>query len=63
MASRLAYFQAISGDWRETFKRRDRIAKVTPDDIRRVAAQYFTKSNRVVATLVKPEDGAGKDKP
>ncbi len=63
MASRLSYFQAISGDWRETFKRRDRIAKVTPDDIRRVAAQYFTKSNRVVATLVKPEDGAGKDKP
>ena len=63
MASRLAYFQAISEDWRETFKRRDRIAKVTPDDIRRVAAQYFTKSNRVVATLVKPEDGAGKDKP
>jgi predicted Zn-dependent peptidase len=63
MASRLAYFQAISGDWRETLKRRDRIAKVTPDDIRRVAAQYFTKSNRVVATLVKPEEGAGKIKP
>jgi predicted Zn-dependent peptidase len=55
MASRLAYFHAISGDWRETFKRRDRIAKVTPEDIRRVAAQYFTKSNRVVAALVKPE--------
>jgi len=55
MASRFAYFQAINGDWRETFKRRDRIAKVTPDDIRRVAAQYFTKSTRVVATLVKPE--------
>jgi predicted Zn-dependent peptidase len=60
MASRLAYFQAINGDWRETFKRRDRIAKVTPDDIRRVAAQYFTKSNRVVATLVKPEGAETK---
>lgn len=54
MASRLGYFQAISGDWRETFKLRDRIAKVSPEDIRRVATQYFTKSNRVVATLVKP---------
>ena len=63
MASRLAYFQAISGDWRETFKRRDRIAKVTPDAIRRVAATYFTKSNRVVATLVKPEGTAGKAMP
>jgi predicted Zn-dependent peptidase len=63
MASRLAYFQAIRGDWRETFKRRDRIAKVTPADIRRVAAQYFTKSNRVVATLVKPEGEKREAKP
>src|SRR5207245_10948360 len=63
MASYLAYFQAISGDWRETFKRRDRIAKVTPDDIRRVATTYFTKSNRVVATLVKPEGGVKETKP
>ena len=63
MALYLAYFQAISGDWRETFNRRDRIAKVTPDDIRRVAATYFTKSNRVVATLVKPEGTAGKAMP
>lgn len=54
MASRLAYFQAINGDWRETFRQRDRIAKVRPDDIRRVAAQYFVKGNRTVATLVKP---------
>jgi predicted Zn-dependent peptidase len=55
MASRLAYFQAINGDWRETFKQRDRI--------RRAATQYFTKSNRVVATLVKPEGGVKETKP
>ena len=63
MASRLGYFQAINGDWRETFKRRDRIAKVSPGDIRRVAAQYFTKSNRVVATLVKPAKQETENKP
>jgi predicted Zn-dependent peptidase len=63
MASRLAYFQAINGDWRETFKQRDRIAKVTADDIRRAAATYFIKSNRVVATLVKPEGGVKETKP
>ncbi len=63
MASRLAYFQAINRDWREIFKQRDRIAKVTPEDIRRVAAQYFTKSNRVVATLVKPEKKEMESKP
>jgi len=54
MASRLGYFQAIAGDWRETFKRRDRLAKVSPDDISRVAAKYFVKGNRIVATLVRP---------
>jgi len=36
---------------------------VTPDDIRRVATTYFTKSNRVVATLVKPEGGVKETKP
>jgi predicted Zn-dependent peptidase len=55
MASRLAYHQAINGNWRELFQQRQRLAKVTPDDIRRVAAKYFVKSNRTVATLVKPE--------
>ena len=55
MASRLASAQAINGNWREAFQRRDRIAKVTAEDIRRVAATYFVKSNRTVATLVKPE--------
>ena len=27
--------------------------KVTPEDIRRLAQKYFTKSNRTVATLIK----------
>ncbi len=54
MASRLSYFQAINGDWRETFRQRDRIAKVTPEDIRRVASKYFVKGNRIIATLVRP---------
>ncbi len=63
MASRLGYFQAIRGDWRETFTLRDRIARVSPEDIRRVAAHYFTKSNRIVATLVKPDKPEANDKP
>ena len=54
MASRLAYYQAITGDWREIVQKRNRVAQVTPADIRRVATTYFVKSNRIVATLVKP---------
>ncbi len=53
LASQLALYQTVAGDWRYALKSRDKIAAVTPADIQRVAAEYFTKSNRTVATLVK----------
>ncbi len=53
LASQLALFQTVAGDWRYALKARDKIAVVTTVDIQRVAAEYFTKSNRTVATLVK----------
>jgi len=53
LASQLALYQTIAGNWRYVIKARDKIAAVTPADIQRVATQYFTKSNRTVATLVK----------
>jgi predicted Zn-dependent peptidase len=54
LASQLAYFQTVAKDWRYVLTARERIAAVTPADIQRVAAQYLTRSNRTVATLVKP---------
>lgn len=51
LASQLAYFQVVAKDWRYVLAARDRIAAVTPADIQRVAAKYFTTSNRTVATL------------
>ncbi len=57
LASQLALYQTVAGDWRYVLKSRDKIAAVTPADIQRVAAQYFTKSNRTVATLVKKASG------
>jgi predicted Zn-dependent peptidase len=53
LASQLALYQTVARDWRYALKARDKIAAVTPADIQRVAAEYFTKSNRTVATLVK----------
>ena len=53
LASQLALYQTVAGDWRYVLKSRDKIAAVMPADIQRVATQYFTKSNRTVATLVK----------
>jgi predicted Zn-dependent peptidase len=53
LASQLALYQTVAEDWRYALKARDKIAAVTPTDIQRVAAEYFTKTNRTVATLVK----------
>jgi zinc protease len=40
------------GDWRLYFLRRDRIKKVTPEEVRRVAAAYFKPSNRTVGLFI-----------
>ena len=53
LASQLALYQTVAGDWRYVLKARDKVAAVTSADIQRVATQYFTKSNRTVATLIK----------
>lgn len=53
LASQLAYFQAVAGDWRYVLRNRDKIMQVTGEDVMRVARTYFTKKNRTVATLVK----------
>ncbi len=53
LASQLSMYQALAGDWRYILKSRDKVAVVTAADVQRVATQYFTKSNRTVAVLVK----------
>ncbi len=57
LASQLALYQSLAGDWRYVLKSRDKIAAVTAADIQRVAIQYFTKTNRTVGTLVKKGNG------
>jgi zinc protease len=52
---------AARGDWRLLFLNRDRVAKVTPDDVVRVAKAYFKESNRTVGEFIptaKPERAA-----
>ncbi len=43
------------GDWRLLFVYRDRVAKVTPADLTRVARQYLLPSNRTVGLFI-PSD-------
>jgi zinc protease len=41
-----------AGDWRLFFLHRDRIRKVTPEEVARVAATYFKPSNRTLGMFV-----------
>jgi zinc protease len=43
---------AAQGDWRLYFLHRDRIEKVTPEDVRGVAAKYLQRNNRTVGMYV-----------
>lgn len=43
---------AAQGDWRLLFLHRDRMSKVTPADVKRVAALYLKPSNRTVGLFL-----------
>ena len=40
------------GDWRLYFLHRDRVEKVTPADVKRVAAKYLVTSNRTIGYFI-----------
>src|SRR5262249_45236921 len=46
---------AARGDWRLLFVHRDRLAKVTAEEVNRVAAQYLVRTNRTVGMYI-PSD-------
>ncbi len=52
LAQQLADYQRLYGDWRELFRFLDRVGKVTPADIRRVAGAAFQPANRTTAMIV-----------
>jgi predicted Zn-dependent peptidase len=51
IAMQLAFAQNLMGDWRQMFRSLERIDKVTPADIQRVAQKTFVKSNRTVGMI------------
>ena len=63
IAMQLATAQTILGDWREAFRQLRKLEGVTAEDVQRVAKATFTKKNRTVGKIVKPEaDGAEEAK-
>ena len=51
LAQQLAKYQTRYGDWRELFRKLDRIDKVSKADVRRVANKIFVESNRTSARI------------
>lgn len=51
MALELAEWQTITGNWKNLFTYLDKLDKVTPEDIQRIAKTTFTAGNRTVAWI------------
>jgi predicted Zn-dependent peptidase len=60
LAAKLSYYQTVAGDWRYIEEHSKQISKITADDVKRVAEQFFVDANRTVATLVKKEENSKK---
>jgi len=58
IARNLTEYEAVTGSWRSFLERRERIAKVTPEDIMRVVDTYFNRDNRIVGFIT--TKGGGK---
>ncbi|MFT5143559.1 MAG: putative Zn-dependent peptidase [Rhodothermales bacterium] len=51
VAGQLAFYHAVTGDWRNLFSRLDQIDAVTNADIIRIATETFVPGNRTVAMI------------
>jgi len=56
MAQNLAYYQAMTGDWRDLFRQVEAVDAITAEDIQRVAAEIFVEKNRTVAIIETEDD-------
>jgi predicted Zn-dependent peptidase len=54
LAIQLAFAESMQGDWRELFRVLDKMAKVTAEDVQRIAKETLTRSNRTVGIIEKP---------
>ena len=54
---------AAAGDWRLFFLHRDRMEKVTPEDVNRVAAKYLTRTNRTTGVYIPTKTAERTDIP
>jgi len=51
LAMNLAFYEVLTGDWRNLFRELDKIEQVAAEDIQRAAREYFTSKNRSVGII------------
>ncbi len=51
VAGQLAYYETVTGDWRNLFREIEAIEAVTNEDLKRIATKTFTENNRTVAMI------------
>ena len=62
LAFRVGLYASQRGDWRELLVDMERLKQVTPEDIMRVARDYFTEENRTVGWLVETASENGEER-
>lgn len=55
LARNLTEYEGTTGSWRFLVEHRKKVAKVTPEDVMRVAKKYFVRENRTVGFITKQE--------
>jgi predicted Zn-dependent peptidase len=55
IAYRLTEYEATAGTWRYITEHRQKVAKVTPEDVMRVAGKYLDRENRTVGIITTRE--------
>ena len=60
LATQLAIYQTRYGDWRELFRSVDSIDQVSKADIRRIANQVFTDTNRTIGVIENSPGGSAQ---
>jgi predicted Zn-dependent peptidase len=63
IAGRLGYYEVVYGDYKRSFGVLDSYAKVTVEDIRRVAAKYLGERNRTVVILIPEQHQTATNEP
>ncbi|HEY6007479.1 MAG TPA: pitrilysin family protein [Geobacteraceae bacterium] len=58
LARNLTEYEAVAGTWRYLIEHRQKVAKVTPADVTRVANKYLTRQNRLFGTINKKTEVA-----